>query len=113
MILPPWVGVVLMGENQITSPIWSGVEGMLLNGKLAKLYGFEVLQSNNVPDNGSGALYKILAGTSRACTFADSVNETEAYRPEKFFADALRGLHVYGALVVEPAALVVITGSKS
>ncbi|MHC1593956.1 MAG: phage major capsid protein [Methanotrichaceae archaeon] len=113
MVLPPWLTVVLMGENAITSPIWSGIEGVMLNGKLAKLYGFEILQSNNVPDNGSDALYKILAGTSRACTFADSVNEVEAYRPEKFFADALRGLHVYGALVVEPAALAVLTCSKA
>jgi len=112
MVLPPWVTVMLMKDSSITDPAWSGVEGVMLNGQIGRLYGFDLLQSNNVP-NTSGTLYKIIAGTSRACTFADSVNETEAYRPDKFFADALRGLHVYGANVIDPSALCVLTASKS
>ena len=112
MILPPWVTVMLMKDSSITDPAWSGVEGIMLNGQIGKLYGFDLLQSNNVP-NTTGTKYKILAGTSRATTFADSVNETEAYRPDKFFADALRGLHVYGAKVIDPSALCVLTCSKS
>jgi len=113
VIVPPWVSKMLMNEDIITTAIWSGVEGAMKNGQIGRLYGFDVLMSNNVPDNGSGALYKILAGTSRACTFADSVNKTEAYRPDKFFADALRGLHCYGSKVIDPASLCVLTCSKS
>jgi len=41
------------------------------------------------------------------------VNDTEAYRPEKFFADALRGLHCYGAKVIDPSCLCVLTCAPS
>ena len=112
MVLPPWVTVMLLKDTTITDPSWSGVEGAMLNGQVGRLYGFDLLQSNNTPHS-SGVKYKILAGTSRATTFADSVNETEAYRPDKFFADALRGLHVYGAKVIDPSSLCVLTCSKS
>jgi len=112
LILPPWLTVKLMKDSSVTNPAWSAIEGVMKNGQLGRLYGFDLLQSNNVP-NTDGTLYKILAGTSRACTFADSVNETEAYRPEKYFADALRGLHCYGAKVIDPAALCVLTCNKS
>jgi hypothetical protein len=111
-ILPPWVVGQLIKDGEIAQPVWSGVEGVMLNGEVAKLFGFSLLQSNNVP-NTTGTKYKVLAGTSRATTFADSVNDTEAYRPEKFFADALRGLHCYGAKVIDPECLCVLTCSKS
>lgn len=47
------------------------------------------------------------AGSSIATSFAQQILELEAYRPEKRFADALKGLHVYGSKVVRPEALVV------
>jgi len=112
VIVPPWLTKMLLQEDSVINPIWSGVEGVMLNGEIAKLFGFSILQSNNVP-NTAGDHYKVIAGTSRACTFADSVNDTEAYRPEKFFADALRGLHCYGAKVIDPSCLCVLTCAPS
>lgn len=44
-------------------------------------------------------------GTSRGATFAQQIAELEAYRPEKRFADALKGLHLFGGKVVRPTAL--------
>jgi len=112
VVIPPWVVKWLLQEDAIVNPTWSGVEGVMLNGQIAKLFGFSILQSNNVP-NTAGDHYKVVAGVSRATTFADSVNETEAYRPDKFFADALRGLHCYGAKVVDPECLCVLTCAPS
>jgi hypothetical protein len=112
VVVPPWVVKWLLQEDAIVNPTWSGVEGAMLNGEIAKLFGFRILQSNNVP-NSSGDHYKVVAGVARATTFADSVNETEAYRPDKFFADALRGLHCYGAKVVDPSCLCVLTCAPS
>jgi hypothetical protein len=112
VIMPPWVVKRLLEEDVITTPVWSGVEKVMLNGQVGRIYGFDVLMSNNVP-NTTATKYKVLAGTSRATTFADSVNDTEAYRPDKFFADALRGLHCYGAKVIDPACLCVLTCNKS
>jgi len=112
VVVPPWVVKWLLQEDAIVNPTWSGVEGAMLNGEIAKLFGFRILQSNNVP-NTAGDHYKVVAGVARATTFADSVNETEAYRPDKFFADALRGLHCYGAKVIDPSCLCVLTCAPS
>ena len=44
-------------------------------------------------------------GYRGAITFAEQIAKVEAYRPEKRFADALKGLHLYGAKVTRPGAL--------
>lgn len=48
-----------------------------------------------------------IAGSSIATSYAEQISKVEAFRPEKRFADALKGLHLYGAKVVRPEALVV------
>jgi hypothetical protein len=48
-----------------------------------------------------------IAGSSIATSYAEQISKVEAFRPEKRFADALKGLHLYGAKVVRPTALVV------
>ena len=55
----------------------------------------------------SGGGQLAIAGSSIATTYAEQINKVEAFRPEKRFADALKGLHLYGAKVVRPEALVV------
>ena len=49
-----------------------------------------------------------LVRTKRAIAFAERLSEIEAYRPEKRFADAVKGLHLYGAKVVYPDELVLL-----
>ena len=44
--------------------------------------------------------------TKRAVAYAEQLSKVHAYRPELRFADALKGLHLYGAKVVYPAELV-------
>ena len=81
----------------------------LLNGKVGRAAGFDILISNNIPFEGTGAVgdyYYVFAGTSLALSFAEQIVDVEAYRPEKRFADAVKGLHVYGGKVVRPEALV-------
>ena len=46
--------------------------------------------------------------TKRAIAFAEQLSEIEAYRPEKRFADAVKGLHLYGVKVVYPEEMVVV-----
>jgi hypothetical protein len=59
------------------------------------------------------AAQQILAGTNAAGAFAEQLVELEAYRLEKNFSDAVKGLHVYGAKVVQPSALAVLTADRS
>ena len=63
--------------------------------------------------NTEGAKYKILAGTNAASSYAEQILETKAYSPEKRFADAVKGIHVYGGKVVQPKCLSVLTASKN
>lgn len=55
----------------------------------------------------SGAQRVAIAGSPIATSYAEQINKVEAYRPQARFADALKGLHLYGAKVVRPTALVV------
>ena len=48
-----------------------------------------------------------VAGSAIATSYAEQISKVEAFRPEKRFADALKGLHLYGGKVVRPEALVV------
>ncbi|CAM2828494.1 P22 phage major capsid protein family protein [Hathewaya histolytica] len=73
----------------------------------ATVSGFELRMSNNVPV--TTGKYSIMAGTDMAISFAGQVTEIEAYRPEKSFSDACKGLYVYGAKVVQPDALACLT----
>lgn len=83
-------------------------EGRLENGAVARAAGFDIYISNNVP-NTSETKYKIIASYKQAATYAEQILETEAYRPEKRFSDAVKGLHVYGAKVTRPGAVAVAT----
>ena len=59
------------------------------------------------------AAQQVLAGTNVAGAYAEQLVELEAYRLEKNFSDAVKGLHVYGAKVVQPDALAMMTVTKS
>jgi N4-gp56 family major capsid protein len=73
-------------------------------GVLGTIAGFNILVSNKVP-NGNGGNPQVLAGHNMAATFADQIESLEAYRPELRFADAMKGLHVYGSKVIRPELL--------
>ena len=53
-----------------------------------------------------------MAGYDQTISYAEQIVEVQAYRPELRFADAVKGLHVYGAKVVRPDALAVLTVSR-
>jgi hypothetical protein len=55
----------------------------------------------------SGGGQVAVAGSAIATSYAEQIAKVEAFRPQKRFADALKGLHLYGAKVVRPEALVV------
>jgi len=55
----------------------------------------------------SGGGQVAIAGSSIATSYAEQISKVEAFRPEKRFADALKGLHLYGAKVTRPSGLVV------
>lgn len=50
----------------------------------------------------------LIIKSSKAYAFCDGINDTEAYRPEKLFSDAVKGLHTYGGKMVRPKEAYVI-----
>lgn len=84
----------------------AGGVGGNLNSTLQMLTGLDVRVSNNVPL--SGSVYTLLGGYKGAVSYAEQIAEgqPEAFRLQTGFADAVRGLHLYGAKVFEPAGLV-------
>lgn len=71
---------------------------------LGTIAGFSIVVSNKVPDSATPHP-QIIAGHNWATTFADQIESLEAYRPELRFADAMKGLHVYGGKVIRPELL--------
>lgn len=100
----PAVGAQILKAKILQS---SDNEEVLENGYIGSFIGFKVYISNNIVKAGTGH-YKCFARTKRAIAFAEQLNEVEAYRPEKRFADAVKGLHLYGAGLIYPSELVVL-----
>lgn len=77
-------------------------------GYLGSFAGCKIYVSNNIKkEEGDGVIYhSCLMRTTRAIAYAEQFSEIDAYRPEKRFADAVKGLHLYGAKVVYPNEMV-------
>lgn len=79
---------------------------MMKNGRVAKYGNVIVKMSNNVHKTDSGATDNIMIRTQRAIAFAKPLTHTEAYRPEKKFADAVKGFILFDAKVVRPKEVI-------
>lgn len=111
VIVPPWFHGLLLQDAKFVATGGSNAEATLRNGIVGEAAGFTILKSNNVP-NTTSTEYRIIAGHPMAWSFAEQINSVEAYRPEARFADAMKGLHVYGAKIVRPTCLAVLTANR-
>ncbi|SNR33057.1 P22 phage major capsid protein family protein [Blastococcus mobilis] len=110
VVVPPWFAGQITLDDRFVKAGTAASDAVLRNGVVGEAAGFTIVKSNNVPtttDATAGTSFKIQASTPQARSYAEQISETEAYRPEKRFADALKGLHVYGGKVVRPEALAV------
>ncbi len=80
------------------------------NGCIGSIAGCKVFVSNNVNTiTSSGTTYhKCMMRTKRAIAFAEQLSEIEAYRPELRFADAVKGLMLFGTKIVYPEEIMVL-----
>jgi len=112
VVVPPWYyGLLLTNDKFVRVDASGGSEG-LRNGVVGNVDNMVVLKSNNVPLI-TGDDYAVTAGVKDAVSFADQFSEVESLRLETTFATAVRGLHLYGAKVLRPDAMAVLTASKS
>jgi hypothetical protein len=121
-VIPPWGKTLLTQDIRFTSfntpdarlTILSGKldasAGMASDAYLGKVEGMDVYESLNAPHlsgtaGQSGSVDVFTAGHTMAITKAEGINKVEAYRPPYRFADAVKGLALYGAKTVRPYAL--------
>ncbi|WP_231503758.1 phage major capsid protein [Paenibacillus sp. 1-18] len=99
VVVPAWYYGLLLKDARFTKD-----PNIIRTGYVGDIDGMTVYKSNNVP-NTAGAKYKIIASHKSAISFADQVDSVEAFRPEKQFSDAVKGLQVFGAKCIKPEAL--------
>lgn len=119
VIVPPWFEGRLVKDDRFihANEVSILIGNPLVNGAIGRAAGFAVMVSNNVPtvagpDDGDTPRSMIVAGHGIATTWADQISKVEAFRPERRFSDAVKGLHLYGSKVVRPEALAVLTAIR-
>jgi hypothetical protein len=105
VVSPEFMGSLLLDPRFIRANESGTTEG-LRNGMVGRAAGFDILESNNTP-NPTSDYQAIIAGYPGAMSYAEQIVETEALRLQTTFADAVRGLHVYGGKLVRPTGLAV------
>ena len=111
VVVPPFYHGFLQKDSRFVGNGTDVNMAILQGGHIGAAAGFQIYVSNNVP-NTEGAKYKILAGTNAGTSFAEQITETEGYRPESNFSDAVKGLHLCGAKVLQKDALATLTVNK-
>lgn len=95
-------------DSKMTSADQSGTTAGLREASMGRILGFDGFGSENLPETDAP---QVVAFHRSAIAFVSQVQKTEAMRAENKFADRLRGLHVYGAKVVRPTAVVSYTAA--
>lgn len=112
VVVPAWFHGLLLKDDRFTGSGTLRSDRRLANGQVGEAAGFSILKSNNVP-NDAGEAYRIVAGHSVATAYVEQILDLQAFKPEKRFGDAVKGLHVYGAKAVRPAALAMLIADKA
>lgn len=112
VIVPPWFYGLMQKDDRFVKYGQPPQDAVLTNGFIGRAAGFDIAKSNNVP-NTSNTLYKIIAGHPMAFSYAEQIVKVEAFRPERRFSDAVKGLHVYGGKLVRPYAWALLTANPS
>lgn len=118
IVVPPDVHSLLLLDDRFAKSTATAGQEALINGLVGRIAGFDVYMSNNVKtgtgtDTGKTPYFEITAQITDATTYAEQIIKTEAYRMEKRFADAVKGLHVYGAKVTDGTKIAKLLASVS
>jgi P22 coat protein - gene protein 5 len=114
VVLPPWLHGRLLRDDRFVRADAAGgtIGGVQGNGYVGAAAGFNCLVSNNCA-NTTGDDYRVSAGVPDAITLATQIAQTEALRLQTTFADALRGLLLYGAKLVRPELVATAIASQT
>lgn len=103
VVIGPKFHAGLLHDERFTRADGHGSNDILLNGRVGRVLGFDVLVSHNVPVTANREL--ICAGYNGAISLATQINKLETMRAQTRFADIVRGLMIWGAKAFRPEAL--------
>lgn len=110
-VIPPFMHTAMVLAEILETSGSVDANSALRNGFVGRLLGFDFWISNNLLV--TTGVTSAMAGTRKAISFAEQIVKVEPFRPEDRFADAVKGLHVYGSKVVYPDALVEVKLEKA
>ena len=104
---PEFYEQLVQSSTKLMSVDFNAGQGSIRNGLVSsgKLRGFDMYKTNNIAAT-SNAAGKCIAGHMSSTCTAQTIINTEVVRDTASFGDIVRGLHVYGAKVLRPEALV-------
>ena len=104
---PEFYEQLVQTSSKLMSVDFNAGQGSIRNGLVSsgKLRGFDMYKSNNIAAT-TNAAGKVIAGHMSSTCTAQTITSTEVMRDPDSFGDIVRGLHVYGAKVLRPEALV-------
>lgn len=108
----PAVYALLLQDTTHFAPVTdTAAGGVFVNGFVGRIGGFDVFETNNLVVNSTTSV-GIVASHPSCATYAEQINKVETYRPEALFADAVKGLHLYGAKVTNGNGVGVLYASN-
>ncbi len=110
VVVPPFFAGLLLTDNKFVGSGALPADVRLATGQVGEAAGFAVIKSPNVAavtggGEGAAGIYAIMGGTPAGISYASQISAVEAYRMESRFADGVKGLHLWGADVIQPEAL--------
>ncbi|GAA1395171.1 P22 coat protein - protein 5 domain protein [Catellatospora coxensis] len=111
-VVPAWYYGLLLKSDLFVRVDASGGSQGLRNGLVGMVDNMPIIKSNQCI-NVTGDDYIVQAGHNSAISFAQQILQTEALRLQSTFADAVRGLDVYGAKLIRPDHIATLTASKT
>lgn len=112
-VVPPWYEGLLLDNNKfVANPALDESGQALLNGRIGQAAGFTIYKSNANP-NVTGDDWLVWCGVPSALSLVIQINKVRAYQPESSFADAVKGLTLYGAKLIRPDHIATMVASKT
>lgn len=107
VVMPPSAYGVLRKDDRFVNFGTDANRTVARGEDMGQVANLMVKKSNNVPVTGTAPnqVWTILAGHKMGVSFAEQILKNEGYRPERFFSDAMKGLHVWGGKVFLPHTL--------
>ena len=113
LIVPSWF-MTKLALSGLATQLGEVVKNELFTeGEVIRYAGFNIVQSNSLTVDDTADGYQIMAFTDRALPLVANVQKVETLRNPNRFGEIVRGLYVFGAKIVFPKEVVVLSAVKA